>query len=135
MTGPTAREPEKREEREEREPAQRGPEKGEPEEADTGLARERTSLSWTRTAISFAALGGVMLRNNVISGLIILAVTPLIWRVGRLAVSGSPPGQLPVVGRNRILLITVSVVGVSLLCLFIALLGPAVPGALHREGP
>ena len=31
---------------------------GDPEERDPGLARERTALSWTRTAISFAALGG-----------------------------------------------------------------------------
>jgi len=108
------------------------PEASEPEETDTGLARERTSLSWTRTAISFAALGGVMLKDNVITGLIILAITPLIWRLGRLAVGGSPPDQLPVIGRNRIFLITVSIVGVSLLCLFVAVLGPAVPGALHR---
>jgi len=129
MTGPTPSEAEKSQ------PDNSEPDNSEPEETDTGLARERTSLSWTRTAISFAALGGVMLKDNVISGLIILAVTPLIWRVGRLAVSGSPPGQLPVVGRNRILLITVSVVGVSLLALFIALLGPSVPGALHRAGP
>jgi Domain of unknown function (DUF202) len=109
-----------------------GPAAAEPEETDTGLARERTSLSWTRTAISFAALGGVMLKENVITGLIILAVTPLIWRLGRLAIGGSPPGQLPVAGRGRILLITVSIVAVSLLCLFVAVLGPAVPGALRR---
>ena len=107
-----------------------GPE-SEPEEADAGLARERTALSWTRTAISFAALGGVMLRENVITGVIILAVSPLVWRLGRLSVSGSSPGQLPVVSRARILAITVSIVGVSLLCLLVALLGPAVPGALH----
>jgi uncharacterized membrane protein YidH (DUF202 family) len=108
------------------------PEASEPEESDPGLARERTRLSWTRTAISFAALGGVVLKENVITGLIILAVVPLIWRLGRLSVSGSPRDQLPVVSATRIRVITVSIVGVSLLSLLVAVLGPSVPGALHR---
>ena len=104
----------------------------ETEDGDAGLALERTSLSWTRTAISFAALGGVMLKDNVISGLLILAVVPLIWRLGRPPRSGSPPSGLPAVGAMRIRVITASVVGVSLLSLLIAVLGPSVPGALHR---
>jgi uncharacterized membrane protein YidH (DUF202 family) len=101
-----------------------------PEERDPGLARERTSLSWTRTAISFAALGGVVLKANVITGLIVLALAPLIWHIGRLS-RGSHGTRLPAVGGRRIRLITVSIVGVSLLCLLIALLGPSVPGALR----
>lgn len=104
----------------------------ETEEGDAGLALERTSLSWTRTAISFAALGGVMLKNNVITGLLILAVVPLIWRLGRPPRSGSPPSGLPTVGAMRIRVVTASVVGVALLSLLIAVLGPSVPGALHR---
>ena len=104
----------------------------ETEEGDAGLALERTSLSWTRTALSFAALGGVMLKQNVITGLIILAVVPLIWRLGRPPRSGSPAGGLPTVGGRRIRVITVSIVGVSLLSLLVAVLGPSVPGALHR---
>ncbi len=104
----------------------------ETEEGDAGLALERTSLSWTRTALSFAALGGVMLKENVITGLIILAVVPLIWRLGRLPRSGSTLGALPTVGGRRIRMITVSIVGVSLLSLLVAVLGPSVPGALHR---
>lgn len=104
----------------------------ETEEGDAGLALERTSLSWTRTALSFAALGGVMLKENVITGLIILAVVPLIWRLGRLPRSGSTLGGLPTVGGRRIRMITVSIVGVSLLSLLVAVLGPSVPGALHR---
>jgi hypothetical protein len=102
------------------------------EDGDAGLALERTSLSWTRTAISFAALGGVMLKDNVITGLLILAVVPLIWRLGRPPRSGSPPSGLPTVGALRIRVITASVVGVALLSLVIAVLGPSVPGALHR---
>ena len=36
-----------------------------------------------------------MLKDNVITGLIILAVVPLIWRLGRLPRSGSPPAGCP----------------------------------------
>ena len=126
MTDPDASDPEASE-----------PEPGETaasetEEGDAGLALERTSLSWTRTALSFAALGGVVLKDNVITGLIILAVVPLIWRLGRLPRSGSTPSGLPTVGGTRIRMITVSIVGVSLLSLLVAVLGPSVPGALHR---
>jgi uncharacterized membrane protein YidH (DUF202 family) len=102
-----------------------------PEERDPGLARERTSLSWTRTAISFAALGGVVLKANVISGLIILAIAPLIWQLGRVTRGDSPGTSLPAVGATRLFMITVSIVAVSLLCLFIAIFGRAVPGALR----
>lgn len=114
-----------------------GPEPTDPgasesEDGDAGLALERTSLSWTRTAISFAALGGVMLKDNVITGLLILAVVPLIWRLGRPPRIGSPLSGPPAVGATRIRVITASVVGVALLSLVIAVLGPSVPGALHR---
>jgi hypothetical protein len=102
-----------------------------PEESDPGLARERTSLSWTRTAISFAALGGVVLKANVITGLIILALAPLVWHIGRLSRGGDPPRRLPALGGRRIRLITLLIVSVSVLCLIIAVLGPSVPGALH----
>jgi hypothetical protein len=54
------------------------------EDADPGLARVRTSLAWTRTALSFAAVGAVALRKDVIAGLLILAAAPVIWRLGRL---------------------------------------------------
>ena len=43
------------------------------EDADPGLARVRTSLAWTRTALSFAAVGGVTLKKNVVAGLLILS--------------------------------------------------------------
>jgi uncharacterized membrane protein YidH (DUF202 family) len=107
-----------------------------PEERDSGLARERTALSWTRTAISFAALGGAVLKENVITGLIILAIAPLIWQLGRVT-RGAVPGAgnrlpvTPVVGATRLFVITVSIVGVALLCLVIAVLGRSAPGALR----
>jgi uncharacterized membrane protein YidH (DUF202 family) len=95
------------------------------EERDSGLARERTSLAWTRTAISFGALGGVVLRVNVATGLIILAIAPLVWQLGRLPGSGRIPRPM------RMWLIAASIVGVSLLCLLITLLGRSAPGAFR----
>lgn len=92
-----------------------------PEESDPGLARERTSLAWTRTAISFAALGGAVLKVSVASGLIILAMAALVWRLGWM--------QRP--GAQRLGLITVSVVAVALLSLVIALTGPDAARAFH----
>jgi hypothetical protein len=73
-----------------------------------------------------------MLKDNVITGLLILAVVPLIWRLGRPPRSGSPSGGLPTVGGMRIRVTAISIVGVALLSLLIAVLGPSVPGALHR---
>jgi uncharacterized membrane protein YidH (DUF202 family) len=102
-----------------------------PEERDPGLARERTSLAWTRTALSFAALGGVMLKVNVLTGLLILAVAPAIWQVGRVARGRAPVAGLPVVGAARLFLIAISIVAVSLLCLAVAIFGRSVPGALR----
>ena len=90
-------------------PAQRDP--GEPGERDPGLARERTSLAWTRTALSFAAVGGVMLKRDVVPGLIILTAAPAIWQLGRL------PRNLP----GRLKLITATIVAVALVALVVVL--------------
>jgi uncharacterized membrane protein YidH (DUF202 family) len=92
------------------------------EERDPGLAMERTSLAWTRTAISFAALGGAVLKVSVAPGLVILLIAPLVWRLGRL----HGPGGL------RLWLITVSIVFVAALSLGVALLGQ---GASHALRP
>ena len=91
-------------------PAEPGGRDG-PEDLDPGLARERTSLAWTRTAISFAAVGGVVLKNDVVAGLVILATTPVIWRLGYLA--RDRPGRLR--------LVTATIVAVALVALVIAL--------------
>jgi uncharacterized membrane protein YidH (DUF202 family) len=80
------------------------------EDADPGLARVRTSLAWTRTALSFAAVGAVALRKDVIAGLLILATAPVIWRLGRLN------HHLP----GRIRLVTATIVAVSLAALAVA---------------
>jgi uncharacterized membrane protein YidH (DUF202 family) len=106
------------------------PDDREPEERVPGLARERTTLAWTRTAIGFGALGGVVLRVNVVTGLIILAMAPLVWQLGRIS-GGAPGTDLPAVGTTRIRLITLFIVVVSLLSLLVAFLGHSAPGALR----
>jgi uncharacterized membrane protein YidH (DUF202 family) len=102
-----------------------------PEAPDPGLARERTWLSWTRTAIAFGALGGTVLKTNVITGLIILAIAPVIWQLGRVSRGHAARTDLPAVGATRLFFITVSIVAVSLLCLAVALFGKSVPGTLR----
>jgi uncharacterized membrane protein YidH (DUF202 family) len=82
------------------------------DDADPGLARIRTSLAWTRTALAFAAVGGVALKKDVIAGLLIIATAPVIWRLGRLA------HHLP----GRLRLVTAAIVAVSLVSLAVALI-------------
>ena len=111
-------------------PGQGGP-GDDPEERDPGLARERTSLAWARTAISFAALGGVVLKANVLSGLLVLAVAPVVWQLGRVSRSRVASTDLPTVGATRLFMIALSIVAVALLCLLVALFGRSVPGGLR----
>jgi uncharacterized membrane protein YidH (DUF202 family) len=98
-----------------------------PEDADPGLARERTRLAWARTAIAFTALGAVILRRELIPGLIVLATTPLIWAVGRFA-SSAPRGR-PRPG--RLLVVTVTVTLVAVLAVVATFLGHG-PTSLHQ---
>jgi uncharacterized membrane protein YidH (DUF202 family) len=87
------------------------------EQRDPGLAMERTSLAWTRTAISFAALGGAVLKVSIAPGLVILLIAPIVWRLGLFRRSGA----------RRLWLITVSIVFVALLSLLVALIGHGTP--------
>jgi uncharacterized membrane protein YidH (DUF202 family) len=81
------------------------------EDGDPGLARARTSLAWTRTALSFAAVGGVVLKRDLVPGLILLAIVPVIWQLGRLA--HHRPGRLK--------LVTATIVVVALVALAVTL--------------
>lgn len=101
-----------------------------PEDLDPGLARERTRLAWVRTGIAFAAVGAAMLRRQPVAGAIVLAITPAIWALGRVASHeiGSKPHA------RRLLLITVIVTLVAVLAVVVALVGRA-PTSLRELLP
>jgi uncharacterized membrane protein YidH (DUF202 family) len=87
--------------------------------ADYGLVRARTQLAWTRTAISFAAVGSVILKIHLYLGIPVIAFSALIWHLGRLA-------GTPAAGRRRarqLLVIAVAVVGLSFAALAVTLIG------------
>jgi uncharacterized membrane protein YidH (DUF202 family) len=91
----------------------------EPEDLQPGLARERTQLAWTRTALSFAAVGGVILKTNVGAGLAVLGVSAAVWGLRRLFPVASPAGTRS----TQLLLVTVTVTAVALVALAVAFLG------------
>ncbi|HEX6872800.1 MAG TPA: DUF202 domain-containing protein [Micromonosporaceae bacterium] len=62
------------------------------EDRDPGLARERTDLAWTRTSISFTALGAAMLHANPVAGGVVLATSVAVWLLGRLSARDLRPG-------------------------------------------
>ena len=88
------------------------------EDADPGQARARTALSWTRTAISFAALGAAILKSRPYAGIPILILSGLIWGLGQLTrATGTARAR-------RLLMIAAAILGVSIVALAIALLSP-----------
>jgi hypothetical protein len=91
---------------------------------DPGLARARTRLAWTRTALAFAAIGGFILKRDLAAGFVVLGLSCLVWVVGRLA---GMPGQVRA-RPGRLLVITIAVTGVSVVALMLALFGPQTPG-------
>ena len=97
-----------------------------PEDLYPGTAAERTRLAWARTAIAFGAVGLAMLRGEPIAGLLVLAVTPLIWGLGRYVSARARPEE-----RSRRLVLTVAVTGVAVLAAVAALLGHGAPVRLR----
>jgi uncharacterized membrane protein YidH (DUF202 family) len=93
---------------------------GGPEEFDPGTARERTELAWSRTAISFAAVGGAILKTSIGAGLVVLAISIPIWSLRRLFPDAAATTARP----RRLLLVALTVTAVSLAALVVALLGP-----------
>jgi uncharacterized membrane protein YidH (DUF202 family) len=95
------------------------------EERDPGLARERTELAWTRTALSVAGLGAIAAHSNIIVGLVVLAAAVAVWRLGQLATRRYPPAAATWPARRRtVLLVTTVTCSAALLALVMALLLP-----------
>jgi uncharacterized membrane protein YidH (DUF202 family) len=89
------------------------------EDFDPGLARERTRLAWTRTAIAFAAVGAAVLKSHLVAGLTVLGLAGIVWGLRHLfrdtAVTRSQPARLRGV--------TLIVVAVALVALVLAFVG------------
>ena len=96
------------------------------EDYDPGLAAERTRLAWTRTSIAFAAVGAAILRREPVAGLVVLAITPVVWGLGQVVARGE--GRAP--RDRRLLLVTVIVTLVAALATAVALLSHG-PTSLH----
>ena len=97
------------------------------EDRDPGLARERTDLAWTRTAISFAAVGAVLLRSDPAVGAAVLAAAAAVWFLGRLSAEAAtqPAMRRRRLSHRRILqVITAATTLMSLMALALALLAP-----------
>jgi hypothetical protein len=87
------------------------------EDVDPGLAAERTSLAWTRSAIAFAAIGGGIAKFRPLIGAPVLAFSAVIWLIGQ---SRRRPGLAGLAPR-RVLAVAVSVTVVALAALVLAL--------------
>lgn len=105
-----------------------------PEDVDPVSSRERTKLAWTRTAIAFAALGVAVLKTNVAAGLTVLALTPLVWHIGRLSHGAGGAGGTGAGGKSRprqLLLISVAVAAVAVTVLVLVILGHGRSSGFH----
>ncbi len=91
---------------------------------DPGLARERTQLAWSRTAISFAAVGVAILRTERVAGAIVIAMSAAIWGLGRLPAHERAEAERGhgLTQRRTVQLITAATTLVSMIALALALL-------------
>jgi uncharacterized membrane protein YidH (DUF202 family) len=89
--------------------------RGEREDLELVLARERTNLAWTRTAIAFAATGAAILKNHLVAGLVVLALGVVAWGM-RLAF---PPTIHDQSRPRRLLLVTITVSAVGIVALIL----------------
>jgi uncharacterized membrane protein YidH (DUF202 family) len=90
-----------------------------PEDADPGLARQRTRMAWTRTTIAFVALGVAVLKTDVAAGIAVLAMTPLVWLTSHLSRHAAPGRARP----GHLLVTAVTITAVALGALLFVLLG------------
>jgi uncharacterized membrane protein YidH (DUF202 family) len=98
-----------------------------PDEADPGLARERTDLSWTRTAISFAAAGAAILKSHLVPGVIVLGLGVVAWSLRRVF----PSTADDVHRQRRLLVVTIVVTAVAIVALVLAVFASGSGLVLH----
>jgi hypothetical protein len=90
-------------------------------------------MAWTRTALAFAAVGGVILKTSIPAGLAVLATCPLVWAAGRLGgpspragiAAGAGAGRKPFGSRFRLVTLTIVVVAVVALAVSVFARGRA----------
>lgn len=87
------------------------------EDADPGLARERTKLAWTRSSVSFAAIGVLILKSRPLIGAPILILSTVIWSIGLVRRRPGRAGVAP----KRVLFVTICVTVIGAAALAIAL--------------
>jgi uncharacterized membrane protein YidH (DUF202 family) len=90
------------------------------EEAQPGLASERTDLAWTRSAIALFALGAAILRIRPVVGIPVMALGVLIWLVGYI----SPRRKRAILASRRTLLVTIAVTSLAVIAAVLTLVGP-----------
>jgi uncharacterized membrane protein YidH (DUF202 family) len=98
-----------------------------PEESDPGLAKERTHLAWTRTAISFAAAGAAILKTHVVPGAIVIGLGLVAWSLRRVFPAGTDTANL----RRRLLIVTIVVTAVAVVALTLTIFASG-PGFVLR---
>jgi uncharacterized membrane protein YidH (DUF202 family) len=96
------------------------------EDRDPGLARERTDLAWTRTAISFAALGAAIMRTNALTGALVMLTGAAVWGLGQLSARETQPTtrRRRLGHRRTVQLITAATTLMSAIALTLTLLAP-----------
>jgi uncharacterized membrane protein YidH (DUF202 family) len=90
-----------------------------PDQQELSDPANRTRLSWSRTAIAFAAIGGAMLKSSPVAGIIVLLLSIPVWASVR-RISKTPGAASPIGGLR---LVTVTVVLVALAGLAVVVFG------------
>jgi uncharacterized membrane protein YidH (DUF202 family) len=98
-----------------------------PEDADPGLARERTALAWTRSSLAFAAVGIAIVKARPAVGIPILAFGLVVWLLGRLGRAQDAQARA-----RRALLMTVGISTLAAATLVITLVGSGASGIRLR---
>ena len=98
-----------------------------PDEPGVGDPANRTRLSWTRTAIAFAAIGAAMLKSSPIAGAVVIALSLPIWTAAHRVRHSADAAS----ANSGFALVAGTVVLVAIAALVVALFGHG-PGTLPR---